>query len=324
MTGSVEQFGRLILAGLPRSGTTLVATLLAAQPQIHFLTDYFPAFIEAQRRLRRAWKAPLDASERRIALALVRDQFLRVRHPVLVKLDAFASIDQLHRCVLQELAAPGERWLGHKLLLSPAELRATLEQTELRCLLLLRDPRDATLSFFHRTGGGVELYARNWRDTARLCQELVGHPRLLALRFEDLIADPEATLKRLGDWLGVAIDAQVGQLHFQRSRAHGATEWRENSAFQDVTGRFAREPVGRWKNQGDSPLARDISRYAAWVTRRELTAFGYEPAGPGSKREQARFACLQALERTEHWAHDSVQGAGRWLRQKLKGGGTEG
>ena len=39
----VEQFGRLILAGLPRSGTTLVATLLAAQPQIHFLTDYFPA-----------------------------------------------------------------------------------------------------------------------------------------------------------------------------------------------------------------------------------------------------------------------------------------
>lgn len=313
----MEQFGRLILAGLPRSGTTLVATLLAAQPQIHFLTDYFPAFLEAQRRLGKPWNAPLEPSERRIALALVRDQFLRVRHPVLVKLDAFASIDELHRRVLQELAAPGELWLGHKLLLSPAELRATLEQTDLRCLLLIRDPRDATLSFFHRTGGGVELYARNWRDTARLCRELVGHPRLLALRFEDLIAEPESTLGRLGAWLGVAIDAQVGQLHFQRSRAHGATEWRENSAFQDVSGRFAREPVGRWKNQGDA-LAREITRYAAWVTRAELAAFGYEPAGSRSAREQARFACLQALERTEHWAHDSVQGASRWLRGRLR------
>jgi hypothetical protein len=318
----VEQFGRLILAGLPRSGTTLVATLLAAQPQIHFLTDYFPAFVEAQRRLGKAWNAPLDASERRIALALVRDQFLRVRHPVLVKLDAFASIDELHHRVLQELAAAGELWLGHKLLLSPAELRATLEQTDLRCLLLLRDPRDATLSFFYRTGGGVELYARTWRDTARLCRQLVGHPRLLALRFEDLIAEPDATLMRLGDWLGVGIDAQVGQLHFQRSRAHGATEWRENSAFQDVSGRFAREPVGRWKNQGDS-LARDITRYAAWLTRHELTAFGYEPAGTISAREQARFACLQALERTERWAHDSVHGASRWLRGRLKGAGTQ-
>lgn len=308
---------------MPRSGTTLVATLLAAQPQIHFLTDYFPAFLDAQRRLGKAWDAPLDPSERRIALALVRDQFLRVRHPVLVKLDAFSSIDELHRRVLQELAAPGERWLGHKLLLSPTELQATLQQTDLRCLLLLRDPRDAALSFFYRTGGGVELYVRNWRDTVRLCRRLVGHPRLLALRFEDLIADPDATLKRLGDWLGVAIDAQVGQLHFQRSRAHGATEWRENSAFQDVSGRFAREPVGRWKNQSDSPLARDITRYAAWVTRRELAAFGYEPAGPGSAGEQARFACLQALERTEHWAHHSVQGASQWLRHRLKGAGTQ-
>ena len=323
MAVDVERFGRLILAGMPRSGTTLVATLLAAQPQIHFLTDYFPAFLEVQRRLGRAWNAPLDASERRIALALVRDQFLRVRHPVLVKLDAFASVDDLHRRVLEELAAPGELWLGHKLLLSPVELRATLQQTDLRCLLLLRDPRDAALSFFHRTGGGVEIYARNWRDTARLCRQLVGHPRLLALRFEDLIAEPDATLKRLGDWLGVGIDAQVGQLHFQRSRAHGATEWRENSAFQDVSGRFGREPVGRWKNQGDSPLARDITRYAAWVTRRELAAFGYEPAGTSSPRERARFACLQALERTEHWAHDSVHGASRWLRGRLKRAGAD-
>jgi hypothetical protein len=315
---AVQDFGRLIIAGLPRSGTTLVATLLAAQPRVQFLTDYFPAFLEAQRRLGKSWRAPLDAGERRIALALVRDQFLRVRHPVLVKLDAFGSVDELHRRVLEELAAPGDLWLGHKLLLPPLEISALLEQTDIRCLILLRDPRDAALSFFHRTGGGVELYARSWRDTARLCRQRSSHPRLLALRFEDLIAEPEATLKRLGEWLGVPINPGVGQLHFQRSRAHGSTEWRENSAFQDVATRFDRQPLGRWKSQPDS----SIVRYAAWLARRELAGFGYEPAGRGSAREHARFACLQALERTEHWAHDSVNEAGRWLRRRLKSAGA--
>lgn len=308
-------FRRLILAGMPRSGTTLVATLLAGQRGVHFLTDYFPAFLEAQRRLGKTWDAALQLPERRIALALIRDQFLRVRHPVLVKPDAFTTLDELHRAVLAELASAGERWVGHKLLLPPSDLKASLEQTDMYCLLLLRDPRDAALSFFHRTGGGVELYARTWRDTALMCRQLAGHPRLLALRFEDLLEDPPATLQHLGKWLSVDIDAGLGQLHFQRSRAHGSTEWRENSVFQDVKGRFDRKPIGRWREQPDSPIV----RYTAWVTRGELPPWGYEPAARGSRGEQVRFSCLQALERGEHWAHDSVHEASRWLRKRLEG-----
>ena len=65
----------------------------------------------------------------------------RTRAASSLKLNGFASIDELHYRVLQELAAPGELWLGHKLLLSPAELKATLQQTDLRCLLLLRHRR---------------------------------------------------------------------------------------------------------------------------------------------------------------------------------------
>src|SRR5688572_30953975 len=120
---------RLVIVGLPRSGTTLLATLLGAQPKIHFLTDYFPAFSEAVQRVGKAWNAPLTESERRIALALVRDQFLRVRHAVLIDPQSFTSIDELHSLVLSELRAHEEEWVGHKLLLAPAQLRALLEQT---------------------------------------------------------------------------------------------------------------------------------------------------------------------------------------------------
>ncbi len=308
-----QDLQRLVIVGLPRSGTTLLATLLGAQPRVHFLTDYFPAFTDALSRLRKAWDGTLSQIERRIALAVVRDQFLRVRHPVLVKLDGFATIDQLHQLVMGELASDQDRWIGHKLLMGPELLRSTLGQTELRCLLLLRDPRDAALSYFHRTGGGVEFYLRNWCEMVQLWHELEGHPRLYMLRFEDLISAPTATLQKLGAWLGIEFDSSVPELQFQRSRAHGATAWRENSAFQDVSARFDRQPLGRWRTHPRSPIV----RYAGWVARRQLATMGYEAAPALSPRERLSFACLRALEVTEHQAYDSLALAGQWVRKQI-------
>jgi len=179
-------------------------------------------------------------------------------------------------------------------------------------LLLLRDCRDAALSYFHRTGGGVERYVRTWRDTARAYRELESHPRLLGLRFEDLIASPAGAAERLSRWLGVPIDAEVPELRFQRSRAHGATRWEENSAFGDVSGRFDNQPLGRWRSASDSTIV----RYAAWVARRELGELGYEPlAPPLSARERFGFSWLHALDAAERRAHESVTAAGQWLKR---------
>ncbi len=309
-----SSFERLIIVGLPRSGTTLVATLLGSQPGIQFLTDYFPAFMEVLGRLGKRWNEALSESEMRIALAVVRDQFLRVRHPVLVKLESFSNVDELHQLVMAELAQPGDRWLGHKLLMSPEQLRVTLSDTSIRCLLMVRDVRDAALSFYHRTGGGVERYVRNWSATMRLWRELEGHPRLIGLRYEDLIDAPKVTLDRLGSWLGVAIDADVVALRFQRSRAHGATAWRENSAFQDVKGRFDRTPLGRWREQARSPIV----RYAGWVARRELAQLGYEEVTRDiSPAERTRFSCLRALELAEERAHHSLNQTSLWLKRRV-------
>lgn len=309
-----QAFDRLLIVGMPRSGTTLVASLLAAQPGVQFLTDYFPAFTDALRRLRQPWNRQLTQSQRRIALALVRDQFLRVRHPVLVKLDGFETLDELHRLVMAELASPEDRWVGHKLLMEPSQLRSTLEETNIRCLVMLRDPRDAALSYFHRTGGGVEAYLRIWRETVLLSHALETHSRLLALRFEDLVSTPVVTLKRLGDWLGIEIDPDVPELQFQRTRAHGATQWRENSAFQDVSERFDQQPLGRWRSQPESPIV----RYAGWAARGELTLMGYDRGADGlSVRERLAFACLRALELGEQRAHSKLNRGTQWLRQRL-------
>jgi hypothetical protein len=307
-------FQRLIIVGLPRSGTTLLAALLGAQTGVHFLTEYFPAFSEALHRIGKSWNGELSASERRIALALVRDQFVRDRHPVLVQPESFVTLNQLHRSVLEELAGAQDAWIGHKLLLGPELLRSTLAETNIHCLVLFRDPRDAALSYFHRTGGGVERYVRNWSATLRLWQELRSHPRLLGLRFEDLVSEPARTLTRLGDWLGQPLDPRVAELRFRRSRAHGETAWADNSAFRDVKTRFDRAPLGRWRRQLSSPIV----RYADWATRDALPLLAYEPiAEPASSRERLRFGCLDALEVGEQRAVAALGTAVRRIRKRL-------
>ena len=308
-----QRLERLVIVGLPRSGTTLVATLLAAQAGIHFLTDYFSAFADARVRLGQAWNAPLSLSERRIALALVRDQFLRVRHAVLIRPEDFDTLDGLHAAVLGELAAETDLWAGHKLLLDSKWLRAFLAETSVYCLILFRDPRDAALSYFHRTGGGVERYLRNWSQTVRLWHELRDHPRLLGLRFEDLVSDPDESIARLGQWLRHPLE-NVPELHFQRTRAHGAIQWKENSAFRDVTARFDRRPVGRWQTCLESPIV----RYASWVTRAEQELLGYDTETVQiPPRDRLRFSCLGALDLGERELHEKLGSAARWLRQRL-------
>jgi sulfotransferase family protein len=306
---------RLLIVGLPRSGTTLMASLLGAQHNVQFSTDYFSAFSEALARTGRRWDAPLSLGERRIALALVRDQFLRVRHPVLVKQDQFACLDELHRAVLDELARETDELVGHKLLLDARELEQTLATSRVQCLLMYRDPRDAALSFFHRTGSGVEGYVRVWQEMLARWGGQQAHPRLFLLKFEDFILDPAAALARLGAWLGVSLSLEVPELHFQRSRAHGATPWQENSAFADVRQRFDRRPLGRWKSELDSPIV----RYASWATAGVVARYGYEPA-PAlalSAQERLRFTALRALERTEARTYDTLGRVTERLRHTL-------
>jgi sulfotransferase family protein len=312
---------RLLIVGLPRSGTTLMATLLGAQHNVLFLTDYFSAFSEALARSGARWDTKLALSERRVALALVRDQFLRVRHPVLVKQDQFDCLDELHRAVLDELAQGDEELVGHKLLLDVSELEQTLATSRIHCLLMYRDPRDAALSFFHRTGGGVEGYVRVWREMLGRWGGKSTHPRLFLLRFEDFIQDPTAALVELGAWLGLPLSLDITELRFRRSPGHGATVWQENSAFADVQRRFDKQPLGRWKSELDSPVV----RYASWATGRDIARLGYDPGPPLalSARERFRFAALRALEqaetRTYHALARSTEGLRRtlWPRARL-------
>lgn len=257
---------RLIIAGLPRCGTTLLASLLNQQPGCRFITDYSNWFRDAMQRLHVGWKDPLTVAQRRVCLALAREEWIRFRHPVMVR--SFSTIDELHGRICNELV--GEAGvIGHKSILNPEDIAHTARDTSIQVIVMVRDPRASALSYWHRTGSDVESYLETWKRTVRICQ--MRQPNLALLRFEDLIERPLEVLNQITTtWGGVA--ELPDTLRFNRAGA-GETEWEDNSAYHDVKGVVDPQPLGRWRSQINSPIV----RYANTTCRKEMLQLGYQP-----------------------------------------------
>jgi hypothetical protein len=286
-------FRPLVIAGLPRCGTTLLSTFLAAQPGCTFITDYLGSFTDALGFLGVGWSTSLDLTQRRVALAKVRDQLLRFRHPVLVRPEAFATVAELHEAVLAELAQPDDLVVGHKLVLDAPDVEAMLQHTPCSVVVLYRDPRDAALSWYHRTGGGVEGYVERWRAMVRFLTR-TSSPRLFAVRYEDMVEAPARTLTPLFEAVGLPLSVGHAELVFRGPG--GRLPFRGNAGTGDERRAFDTRAVGTWRERSSSPLV----RYVDAVTSREQRQLGY-PAGPATPRsERTRWQ----LHRAAHLASD--------------------
>ena len=89
---------------------------------------------------------------------------------------------------------------------------------DVRVLQLVRDGRAVACSAMKNEGQTVEAAAREWLHTHQQIERLrakLGGDRLLTVRYEDLCADPQATILRAYDFLGVPALVPVNS----RSRA---------------------------------------------------------------------------------------------------------
>ncbi len=179
----------VLVVGMPRSGTTLVEQMLAAHPSVATVGEshVLPA-------LRRAHN-PANLDQRTI------DQ---LQDKYLAELTRGAGNDPGVTRVIDKL--PGNYTnLGLASRITPGA----------RVIHCLRDPRDNCLSCYFQNFGDNHSYTR---DLALCAAQYADHLRImdhwravletpiLDVRYADLVADPEAGVRRMLDFLGLGFD----------------------------------------------------------------------------------------------------------------------
>jgi hypothetical protein len=212
----------IFIVGFPRSGTTLVEQTLSAHPRIS-AGDELPFIIEIADSMSRLLNSPLSYPEalcelwfgdRRHELENLRDYYLqRVRHLAIIE--------------------PGATWFTDKMPLNETHLGLIgLLFPYAPIIHLLRHPLDVVLSTFsnHMTHG---LFCAYELDTAAhhyaLTMDLVAHYRAevllryLPVRYEDLVDNQEATVRRMLEFIGENFDERCLNFHENRRYARTAS-----------------------------------------------------------------------------------------------------
>jgi hypothetical protein len=179
--------GILVVVGAPRSGTTLVATALAAHPAVSMLME------DGDGAVFRLIGGKLPA----------------------VKLCTPNQIDLDHRRHWTYRLVGWNGWLrkriGHRPPLSRLSLREMAARATLIVVAVLRDPAANLEAISRRSGrnerAGRDILRRTYDVYERLPKELGIEPHFVS--FDRLVRDPEAGLRRLCERLGLPFSAAM-------------------------------------------------------------------------------------------------------------------
>ncbi len=285
------------IIGTGRSGTTLLQRMLAAHPGIvippetHFFSRFDPAlrFTDPLRpRDVGAYLQRVRADPWWGELGLDIDAYRA--HIEADGRDAIGMLWWMLRA-LEPDAAEGVRF-GEK---TPhhekrvARIRSLFPDA--RFIHIVRDPRDVVVSLrreewwpwksVQRTARAVRKTLHRQEYTERALGE-----RYARVRYEDLVLDPEPTLRRLCEFLGEAFDERMLRYH-ESERAgflESEREWKELSTKPLDASR-----IGRWASRLS---ARGASSVDHWIGDELLEHYGYQPSGRGySVLDAARDVC---------------------------------
>jgi len=223
--------GICLVAGLPRSGTTLLEQMLDRHPSISGIGEYEGlARIYSGLKSQPAWP----------------------RRPGDVPVQAYAEAQRVYREGADRLRRPGAKWAFDKTIRawrSIPEIAVALPGT--RCIHVRRGARDTAtslfLSYFQTDQIGWTHSFDSIRRVIELERRLV--PRVMevlgvehvSVRYEDLVDDTAAVAGRCLGLLGLAMDERVLRPE-QNTRAAVTI-----SAMQ-VRKPINRSSIGRWKN----------------------------------------------------------------------------
>ncbi len=272
----------IFIVGLPRSGTTLLASMLAIHPAIDCgpETFFFARLPSDPSHLLEASGWPARALDYVCSLRLrdapVHELYGRTRQDVRAVLSGRSPslAAMLESLTAARAEVRGKRRWAEKTPRHLARL-ALIRRTypEAAVLRVLRDPRDAAMSMTRVPFASDSLLANLYlcaRAEAAARPALESDPRLLTVRYEDLVSRPEREILRVVRFIGEAFDPRMldpGRAPADLAAAH---EWWKGKESQPLD----RSRVGAWRREMPS----DDQRIAAVVCAEMLRVHGYEGA----------------------------------------------
>jgi hypothetical protein len=287
----------IFIVGCPRSGTGLVRDLLRSHPRLSFPPEshFIPPFY-------RAWGDPgsdreASALGRRIlGLRRVRAWHVELEPEAFAGCRSFAAVVD----VIYSAFASGEgkaRW-GDKTPHYVTEIPTLLRLfPRARVVHVYRDGRDVALSCVGAPFGPNNVYvaAVTWRRYVRAGRaagrEAAGS--YAALRYEDLLRDPRATMSALCEFLGEPFVEDVLRPDLGARRLwvlRRDPDARRSLAASDS---ILQTNHGRWRDAMDG---RDRALFE-WVAGDQLAELGYEVEGVARRVHRAEFARLRIDDR---------------------------
>ncbi|HEX6654649.1 MAG TPA: sulfotransferase [Candidatus Limnocylindria bacterium] len=312
MTTQTPTTGPIFVAGLDRTGTSLIYALLASHPRLamtrrmNWWSYFYDRFGDLQddRNLDRC----LETMSRYRRHQRLAPDFARLRADFVAGERSYGRLlELLERQHADRIGRP--RWGDKSLHTERYAGRVFGSFPDARILHMIRDPRDRYASVIKRwkqqarAGAGGATAA--WLASVALAQEnerrYAGRYRML--RYEDLASDPEATLRAVCAFIGEEYEPRMLLME-------DAQDFRDtggNSSYGTrQPGRISTDSIGRFRSVLRSADIAFIQQRAGRVMRR----LGYEPvatAMSGGARASfllrdwplasAKFAAWQIRER---------------------------
>ena len=283
--------GPVLIRGISRSGTTLLATLLDAHPQLAMSYELYPKYMLDEQGGAIPLQAYLAAVDRLADGGKLESQRLRtfIRNcgrgglglddlrDVLGRFQrAGGTLDRLEgrlrligHCAERKMEKAGKPRWGIKIGGGYDAYRGLWPAC--RFLYIVRDGRDVLASQLH-TGNflpDIAALAHEWRGKYRRFRELASTPGIDAMlvRYEDLAGDPAGVSRTLCEFIGLTFEPRMLEFHRQDLTIFKAPHLSREALSRPINA----TSIGRWQEELDAASSR---RFVA-IAGAEMRELGY-------------------------------------------------
>lgn len=291
----------VFVGGCPRSGTTLLRTMLNSHP--HLAVPHETRFVVLAWRRRNTFGDLTEPDNRRKVARWVLDEpkgrFSRIGVPEDELVEAFAAArptigSLMATCFIQYAQAHGKPRWGDKRPSYAQNLDALFAMfPDAQFVNVVRDPRACVASMgkawegWGRLSSAVETWERTDRTVQRARHRLPSD-QITEVRYEDLVTDPQQTLAGLCDFLALDPGGIPDMLAYHTGDDLPSGQLHENAAKPVSTA-----SLERWREELDDA---DIA-FVEESLHDRLRAHHYEPSGVQADAPADEFAKLKKIRR---------------------------